>query len=161
MAADENQAGTRPGRQVVMALLIASTVLLFSACGSEDTMGGTGEPVVTTGSATTEPASGSQQNVPLPSGGAATALPPGPEIPAGSQVSTDKLVITHQGDLQPLEYAISRLGGKISSQDDRIHVYIAQFPTKDLTAIVKLRDSLRSQGFDAAVTPTLPDKITG
>jgi hypothetical protein len=144
-----------------MALLMGFTVLLLSACGSGDSMGGTSEPVVTPGSATTEPASGSQQNVPPPSGGAVTALPPGPEIPAGSQVSTDKLVITHQGDLQLLETAISRLGGKITSRDDRIHIYVAQFPTKDLTAIVKLRDSLRTQGFDAAVTPTLPDKITG
>jgi hypothetical protein len=76
-------------------------------------------------------------------------------------VSTEKLVIAYQGEESALESAISRFGGKLTSRHRRIHIYVARFPTSDVQSLVRIRDALRAQGFDAAVTPTLPPVITG
>jgi hypothetical protein len=83
-------------------------------------------------------------------------LRPGPSVPPEAKVSPDLLAISYQGDLAQLRSAVARFGGSIVRADERIHLYLARFPPRGIEALIRIRDALRAEGIDAALTPQLP-----
>ena len=143
--------------------LVALTLVIASACGSEVEPASTAAPPVPE-----ESVRAVQPSTPAPTDsldvGSDTiaSLPPGPDVGDLVSMSTTDLVIVKPRERDDvLRAAISELGGEIHFDSEQLGLYGARFETATAATLAEVRDELRRRGFDASIDIESDDPTTG
>lgn len=140
------------GRAALLGLALGAVLLVTAGCGDDSSP-------ETPRQTRSSPGPSDGQSPPETPPGTSAARPPlspGPAVPEDFAIAEDELVI-EDGDLDAVERAVVANGGEVASVVEEIGVTTARFDVADREELLRIRDELRAQGFDATVTPLLGD----
>jgi hypothetical protein len=75
--------------------------------------------------------------------------------PGGQTVSATDLIILGEGNDSEIRAAVRRYGGTVIRVVKQTNTYTARFPVRSFAELRGIRDRLRKDGLNAALSPTL------